>query len=128
MDKETFPEIAPETDLELLRTRKELAELKAKVERYELILKENDLLDSVPTTSDAELICTSQLAKYQRTTAAGGVLTLEDMKIVDLLVKNLLLARGKTVPAEDGRKKKNKKEEQKDYAKLLQLAGQKLEE
>lgn len=121
MDKKDFPDLEQTTDLELLRTRKELTELKAKLERYESILKDNDLLDSAPTVSDAELICTSQLAKYQKVTANGGVLSLEEVKIVDLLVKNLLLARGKTVPVE--KEKKGKKDKQEDVAALLKLAN-----
>lgn len=126
MDTKDFPELQESSDLELLRTRKELLELKAKAERYEQILKENDLLDSVPTTSDTEILCVKQLAKYREVVDKGIPLTMEDTKIIDLLHKNLLLARGKSVPAEDGRTKK-KKEEKVDVAKLLQLAGSKEE-
>lgn len=127
MDKESFPELEQSSDLELLRTRKELAELKAKVENYEQILKENDLLDAVPTISDAEQICVSQLQKYNDACKKGGLLTLEETKIVDLLVKNLMLARGKAVPVEQ-KDKKSKKVESPDLGKLLAIAGQKLDE
>lgn len=113
-------------DLELERLKKELAELKAKVERYEGVLKEHDLLDAIPTISDAELICTNQIAKYRKAVEAGAVLTIEEMKILDLLVKNLLLARGKSIP--DVKEKKVKKEEKPDIGKLLALAGEKVEE
>lgn len=124
MDKDNFPELQETTDLELLRTRKELLELKAKVAKYEEILKENDLLDAVPTISDTEALCVKQLAKYREVVDKGIPLSMEDTKIIDLLHKNLLLARGKSVPAEDGRKKK-KKEDTVDVAKLLQIAGSK---
>lgn len=126
MDTKDFPELQESSDLELLRTRKELLELKAKAERYEQILKENDLLDSVPASSDTEILCVKQLSKYREVVDKGIPLSLEDVKIVDILHKNLLLARGKAVPAEDGRTKK-KKEEKVDVAKLLQLAGSKEE-
>jgi hypothetical protein len=111
-------------DLELERLKRELLELKTKLEKYEQILKDNDLLESVPITSDAELICSNQISKYKKAVEAGAVLTLEETKILDLLVKNLLLARGKTVP--DVKEKKNKKEDKPDVAKLLQIAGTKI--
>jgi hypothetical protein len=118
MDK--FPDLEETSDLELLRTRKELAELKSKLEHYEQILRENDLLDSTPTVTLAEKICVSQLEKYNEACLKGSLLTLEETKIVDLLVKNLLLARGKQVPVEKDTKKK--KEDKVDIATLLKLA------
>lgn len=64
MDKKDFPELFDESqqqetsDLELLRTRKEVVELKAKLQKYEQILKDNDLMDGVePVVSDVEQIC-----------------------------------------------------------------------
>lgn len=112
-------------DLELERLKKELAECKAKVQKYERILQEHELMDAVPSITVAEEICLSQLEKYNDACKKGAVLTLEETKIVDFMVKNLLLARGKQVPVEDKRKKK--KEEPVDIAKLLQIAGGKEE-
>lgn len=105
-------------ELELERLRKEAAELKLKVERYEAVLKENDLLDAVPTVSDAEYVCSNQIAKYRAAVEKGAVLTIEETKILDLLVKNLMLARGKAVPEV----KEKKKEAVADIGKLLKLA------
>ena len=107
-------------DLELERLKKELSEYKAKVEKYAAILKENDLLDEVPAVSVIEDICLSQLEKYNNACQKGAVLTLEEVKIVDFLCKNLMLARGKTPPAE----KKGKKgvHDKLDIGKLLRIA------
>lgn len=104
---------------------KELEELKAKVAQYEAILRQHDLLDTPVTISIAEQICLSQLEKYNEACKKGGVLTLEEVKIVDFMVKNLLLARGKTPPVED---KKKKKEDKVDLGKLLSIAGEKIDE
>lgn len=126
MDKKDFPELFDESqqqetsDLELLRTRKEVVELKAKLQKYEQILKDNDLMDGVePVVSDVEQICVREIQRYNELSQKGAGLTLEDNKILDLLHKNLLLARGKAVAPEA---KKTKKEEQKDVATLLKLA------
>jgi len=118
-----FPELS---QLELEKLRKENMELKAKLEKAEAVLRDNDLLEAIPSTSDAELICTSQLAKYQKATAQGAVLSLEEVKIVEIMLRSLQLARGKQVPEE--KKGKKKKDEPTDLGKLLQLAGQKLDE
>lgn len=118
MEKINFPELEQSSDLELLRTRKELAEMKVKVARYEEILRENELLDSVPVTSDTESLCVRELQRYNELSAKKVPLSLEDIKVIDLLHKNLLMARGKAVPVE----KKTKKEEKVDIGKLLKLA------
>ena len=111
-----FPELA---QLELEKLRKENLELKQKLQGYEAILAENDLLDAVPTISDAELICTQQIAKYRKAVDSGAVLDLNDVKILDLLVKNLMIARGKATPEV---KEKKKPHDKLDIGKLLKLA------
>jgi hypothetical protein len=67
-------------------------------------LKENDLLDEVSQVSDTEAICTNEIAKL-KVASDNGILTLEDVKILDLLVKNLLAIKGKSVPEEKKGKK-----------------------
>ncbi len=120
MNKDSFPELEETSDLELLRTRKELLELKTKLAQYEAILAENDLLEDAPKiVSDAELICTRELARYNELSQKGAGLTLEDVKIVDLLNKNLLLAQGKAPVVIE---KKTKKEDKQDLATLLKIA------
>ena len=126
MDKLDFPEIEHTSDLELLRVRKELIEAKAKLVKYEEILKENDLMDeelaATSQVSDMELICCREIERYNELSAKNSGLQLEDYKILDLLHKNLLLARGKAVAPEA---KKTKAEEKKDVATLLKLAEKK---
>lgn len=120
MDKSNFPELAETSDLELLRTRKELIELKAKLQQYEDILRDNDLLEHAPKlVSDMESIAIRELQRYNELSQKNVGLELEDHKIIDLLHKNLLLARGKAVAPEA---KKTKKEQNEDVAVLLKLA------
>lgn len=123
MDKSNFPELEQTSDLELLRARKELLELKAKVDKYEQILKENDLLDSVPTQSDVEVLCRREIARLNELSAKNIPLSLEDVKIFDVYVKNLFLSQGKVVPVEKSEKKGKGVPKPDEVAKLLQLAG-----
>lgn len=116
MDKDKFPEL---DSLELSSLRKKLLELKSKIDKYESVLKENDLLDSVPTASDAELICVRELQRYNELSAKNIPLSMEDVKIIDLLNKNLLLCKGKVPVVVE---KKTKKEEKQDVATLLKIA------
>lgn len=110
-------------DLELEKLKKELSEAKAKLEKYEAILKDNDLLDSVPAVGDSEVIIRNQIAKIRNAVEKGAVLELNEVKILDLLVKNLLLIQGKAVPVEE---KKPKTPEKIDPAKLLSIASKKI--
>jgi hypothetical protein len=108
-------------DLELDRLRKALVECKSQIEKYESILRDNDLLDSIPTVSDAEFVCRNQIAKYRLAVEKGAVLELNEVKVLDLLVKNLLLAQGKASPVVE----KKVSNEKPDVAKLLKLASTK---
>ena len=117
MDKQDFPEI---DQLELERVKRELAEAKSRIEKYEQILQEHDLLEVVPSVSDSEIICINQIEKYRKACQDGAVLTLEEVKIVEIMIRSLILVRGKSIPED---KKKGKKEEKIDVAKLLQIAG-----
>ena len=51
----------------------------------------------------------------------NGILTLEDVKVFDLLVKNLLAIRGKVAPETKGDKKRGVK----TVAELLSIVGDK---
>lgn len=114
---DNFPEIA---DIEVLELRKKVKELQAKLHDYERILHENGLLEKVSQLSDTEIMCTRELQRFNELSAKGGGLTIEDAKIVDILHKNLLMARGK--PVEEDKKKKGKnKDDKHDVAKLLQI-------
>jgi hypothetical protein len=110
--------VYPELDsLEIERLRKRVAELEIELAKAQEILKENDLLEEVSIISDAEAICANEINKL-KIASDNGILTLEDVKILDILHKNLLLARGK--PVEE---KKDKKRGAKSVAELLSIVG-----
>ena len=119
MDKLEFPELAESEDLALLRARKEITELKAKLAVYEDILKENDLLDSAPAVSDEQRICLDQISKMKEISDKGPLM-IEDIKALEILVKTLTLARGKAMP--EIKEKKGKKDSTTDVATLLKIA------
>jgi hypothetical protein len=109
----------PEIDsLEIERLKKRVSELEIELIKARSILEENDLADELPTISDTEAICTSEIHKL-RIASENGILTLEDVKILDLLVKNLMIAKGKAVPEEKGNKKKGTK----SVAELLSIVS-----
>lgn len=99
-----FPEI---DNLEISKLKKKISELEIELAKAQEILKENDLLDEVAKVSDTEAICTNEIAKL-KIASDRGILTLEDVKILDLLVKNLLAIKGKA-PEEEVKKKKGAK-------------------
>lgn len=116
-----FPEIA---DLEVLELRKKVKELEAKLAERERVLEEHDLLDKKSTVSMEEEICVRELERYNMLSKQGGLQT-EDVKNVEVLVKTLYLAKGKTPPPET---KAKKKQENTDIGKLLALAAVKSNE
>jgi hypothetical protein len=121
MSDEKFPELE---DLEVLRLRKELLELKAKLSQYEKMLKDNGLLEKLSTISDEEKVLTSQIAKMRELDDKGIPFGIEECKQLEILVKTLQIARGKAPVVEE----KKKKGEKPDIAKLLNLAVMKGEE
>jgi hypothetical protein len=114
----TYPEI---DSLEIERLKKKITELEIELTKARAVIKDNDLADEVVEISDAEAICISEIKKL-KIASDNGILTLEDIKILDLLHKNLLLARGK--PVEE---KKDKKRGAKSVAELLSIVGKKSE-
>jgi hypothetical protein len=111
----------PELDnLEIERLKKRISELEIELTKARSILEENDLADELPTISDAEAICINEIHKL-KIASDNGILTLEDVKILDILVKNLMIARGKAIPEEKGSKKKGAK----SVAELLSIVGDK---
>jgi hypothetical protein len=111
-----FPEL---DSLELERLKKRVAELEIELAKARSVLEENDLADELPSVSDEETICISEIHKL-KVASDNGVLTLEDVKILDLLVKNLLAIRGKSAPEE-----KPKKKGTKSVAELLSIVQKK---
>jgi hypothetical protein len=106
-------------NLEIERLRKKIVELELELSKAHSLLQDNDLYEELPTTSDEEVICVNEIHKL-RIASDNGILTLEDVKILDLLVKNLLAIRGK--PAEE---KKDGKKGKKSVAELLSIVDKK---
>lgn len=112
--------IYPELDsLEIERLKKKIAELEIELAKARAVLKDNDLETEVSNISDAEAICSNEIRKL-KIASDNGILTLEDIKALDLLHKNLLLARGR--PVEE---KKDKKKGAKSVAELLSIVDKK---
>ena len=110
----------PELDsLEIERLKKKVAELEVELAKAHSILRDNDLEEETANISDAEIICVNEIHKL-KVASDHGILTLEDVKVLDLLVKNLLAIRGK--PVEE---KKDKKRGTKSVAELLSIVGKK---
>jgi hypothetical protein len=112
----TYPEL---DSLEIQKLKKRMAELELELAKAEKILKQHDLLEKTSQVSDTEAICASEIKKL-KVASDNGILTLEDIKILDLLHKNLLLAQGR--PIED---KKDKKKGAKSVAELLSIVDKK---
>jgi hypothetical protein len=111
-----FPEL---DSIELERLKKKVAELEMELAKARSVLADNDLEDEVSVISDEEAICVSEIHKL-RVASDNGILTLEDVKILDLLVKNLLAIRGKAMPEEKAKKKGTK-----SVAELLSIVQKK---
>jgi hypothetical protein len=114
MSLDNYPEVAL---AEVEKLKKKISELEIELAKARSVIKDNDLDDEVILVSDAEAICISEIKKL-RIASDNGILTLEDIKILDLLHKNLLLARGKLVE-----EKKDKKRGAKSVAELLSIVG-----
>lgn len=112
MSINNYPEVSV---VETESLKKQIRDLEEQLIRANAILKENDLLDNVSYISDEEVICVNEIKKL-RIASDNGILTFEDVKILDLLVKNLLAIRGK--PVEE---KKSKKKGVKTVAELLSI-------
>lgn len=110
----------PELDsLEIERLKKKVVELEIELAKAHSILRDNDLEEETANISDAEIICVNEIHKL-KVASDHGILTLEDVKVLDILHKNLLLARGK--PVEE---KKDKKKGAKSVSELLSIVGKK---
>lgn len=108
----TYPEL---DSLEIERLKKKVAELEMELAKARAVLKDNDLEEEAANISEAEAICANEIHKL-KVASDNGILTLEDVKVLDILHKNLLLARGR--PVEE---KKDKKKGAKSVAELLSI-------
>lgn len=117
MSLDNYPEVA---SAEVERLKKKVAELEIELAKAHSILRDNDLEEETAKVSDEEVICVSEIHKL-RVASDNGILTLEDVKVLDLLVKNLLAIRGKSAPDT----KESKKRGAKSVAELLSIVGEK---
>ena len=117
MSLDNYPEVA---SAEVERLKKKVAELEMELAKAHSILRDNDLEEETAKVSDEEVICVSEIHKL-RVASDNGILTLEDVKVLDLLVKNLLAIRGKPAPETKGDKKRGVK----TVAELLSIVGDK---
>jgi len=106
--------------LEIKQLKKKIADLEVELAKAQSILKENDLLEKASQVSDEEVVCVNEIHKL-RIASDNGILTLEDVKVFDLLVKNLLAIRGKPFLEE----KKATKKGTKSVAELLSIVDSK---
>lgn len=125
-DTKYLPDLQKEIpDLEIVKLRKEVAELKKKIGTLQDILKENGIeeVEGSSHISDEELVCQQQIAKFKELSDKGIPFAAEDTKNFEVFVKTLLAIRGKTIGT-DEKKSKKKKEEHK-LADLIAIAKQK---
>jgi hypothetical protein len=109
----------PELDsIEIESLKKQIKELQLQIGKYKALLQENEIdLEEEPLKNTVELICEVEILKLQELSNKGG-LTMEDTKILDILHKNLLLARGELKT-----EKKDSKKGAKSVAELLSIVS-----
>ena len=112
----TYPEL---DSIEIQKLKKRISELEIELSKAQKVLKENDLLENTSQVSECEAICANEIHKL-KVASDNGILTLEDIKILDILHKNLLLAQGR--PVEE---KKDNKKRKKSVAELLSIVERK---
>jgi hypothetical protein len=101
--------IYPELDsLEIERLKKKVAELEMELAKARAVLKDNDLEEEAANISEAEAICANEIHKL-KVASDNGILTLEDVKVLDILVRNLLAIRNNNTETDKKEKKKGKK-------------------
>jgi hypothetical protein len=100
--------------------QKELAELRNINTKYEILLTDNGLLEKVSTVSPEEAICIEQI-RILKEKSSRQPFSETDCKILDILHKNLKIARGEKVAADGkGKTKKLTDEELTNIIKLVE--------
>lgn len=100
------PEYVKELEAQSKEVIQKLNSLKLENAKLRLLLQENGIAeDGLNSISDVEAICIDQLKKLKEVSLAGR-LTETDAKILDVLYKNLRLARGLTVEKNNDKKTK----------------------
>lgn len=84
-------------EFEAKALREKIKDLEKEIENYKLLLRENGIeLEGMDKMSDEEYICVTQIAKLKER-ADTALFDKEDAQILDLLQKNLKMARGEKV-------------------------------
>jgi hypothetical protein len=98
----SFPEL---DSLEIEKLKKQVRELQLQISKYKALLQENEIdAEESNTISNEELICVAEIAKLKEISDKSGLM-IEDVKILDILVKTLLSIRGKAPEPEKKQKK-----------------------
>lgn len=82
-------------EFEVAALKSEIEKLKNEVLKYKILLKEIDSDANPDIISDEEFICIDQISKLKKITTDRD-LTTDEVKKLDLLHKNLKLARGQS--------------------------------
>ena len=85
-----------EKELEIKSLREEIKTLKNEMTKMKILMKEADIEVDVSKISDEESICVTQM-KRLRDLSENNQLTKDEVQILDILHKNLKLARGEDV-------------------------------
>lgn len=94
-------------EFEVKALRDKIKELEMEIENFKILLREHDIeLEGMDQMSDEEYICIKQIAKL-RSISDEGLFDKEQAQVLDLLQKNLKMARGEKV--QDRFKMKKKK-------------------
>jgi hypothetical protein len=96
--------------------KKELQEIKLMYTKYELTLQNYGLIEKASDITDTEAICVEQIKKLKAKSAIAAF-SETDSKVLDLLHKNLRVARGEKV--EEGKKGKTKNLSNEDLLTLI---------
>ena len=111
-----FPEL---DNLEIEKLKKQVRDLQMQIEKYKALLKDNDVdTEEQPSISNEELICVAEIAKLKEV-SDKAMLPIEDVKVLEILVKTLLSIRGKAPEPE-----KKVKKGAKSVGELLSIVAQ----
>lgn len=95
--------IEAEKSFELKKLKEELKRLETENSKLKILLKEIDPEANVSSISDEEQICVEQIALLRKQ-SSNRELTVDEIKNLDVLHKNLKLARGENVRGNSGAK------------------------
>ena len=105
-----------ELEIQMHKLTEKLNELHAEKVKYEILLEQYGLGGDEHSISDTELICVEQIRKLKEA-SKDTIFNQEDSKVLDILHRNLKLARGEKIK-QDG-KMHTKKLSDADLLKLI---------